>query len=106
MKKNTMMMFALVAMTAGLTVNADEVQTISAPVAATQKASEETVKLSAEEISFSAKLNDQNRKAFCENFSVEQRKGAMVAAKNGANTDEAVQKMVALQEMKDAPAVH
>ena len=112
MKRNTMMMLALVGMTTGLTVNADEVQTTSAPAAkaqvapaATAQKAPEATKLSAEEVSFAAKLNDQNRKAFSEKLSADQRKAVMVAGKNGANADEAVQRMVAAKDMKDAPAV-
>ncbi len=107
-------MLALVAMTAGVTVNAETTQNAAAPaqtaqVAATttaQKAPEATAtKLSADEQAFAAKLNDQNRKSFSEKLSADQRKSAMVAAKNGANADEAVSKLVASKEIKDAPAV-
>jgi hypothetical protein len=100
MRRSTMMMLALVAMTTGLTVNADEVQTTSAPVVEAA-----ATKLSAEEISFAAKLNDQNRKAFSEKLSADQRRAVMVAGKNGANPDEAVQRMVASKEMKDSSVV-
>ena len=64
---------------------------------ATAKAVDPVVsKLSAEEQAFAAKLNDQNRKAFVEKLSAEQRKVAMTAAKvsTAANAaDEAVAKL-------------
>ena len=101
MKKNTMMMLALVAMTAGVTVNAENVQT--APAQHATEAVE--VKLTADEQAFAAKLSDLNRKSFNDKFSVEQRKAIMIAVKNGANADEAVQKMLAAKEMREAPAV-
>lgn len=65
----------------------------------------EAAKLSADEQAFAAKLSDANRKAFSDKFSADQRKAAMIAVKNGANADEAVQKMLAAKELKDAPAV-
>ena len=107
------MMLALVAMTTGVAVNAETTNaaaTPAAPAAATtavaQKAPEAAAtKLSADEQAFVAKLNDQNRKAFSEKLSAEQKKSVMVAVKNGANADEAVQKMVAVRDVKDAPAV-
>ncbi len=118
MKRNTMMMLALVGMTAGLTaVNAEEAQAQSTTAAPAQKAQvvatstaqkiAETAatKLSVEEQAFVAKLSDQNRKAFSDKFSIEQRKAVMIAAKNGADADEAVQRMVVAKEMKDSPAV-
>lgn len=108
-------MFALVAATA---LNAENAQNAAAPkaqattapaattAATAQKAPEAAaLKLSADEQAFSAKLNDQNRKAFNDKLSAEQRKSVMVAVKNGANADEAVQRMVAAKEMKDAPSV-
>jgi hypothetical protein len=118
MKRKTMMMLALVGMTAGVAVNAEtnaaatpaatapKAQTQVASPAVAQKAPEVVAtKSSADEQAFVAKLNDQNRKAFNEKLSVEQRKSVMVAVKNGANADEAVQKMVAAKDVKDAPSV-
>ncbi len=97
MKKNMMMLLALVAMTAGVSVNAET---------ATQNVSEITTsKLSADEQAFVAKLSDFNRKSFCEKLSTEQRKSAMTAVKNGANADEAVQNLVTLKDMKDSAAL-
>jgi hypothetical protein len=124
MKKNTMMMLALVGMTTGLTVNADEAQTQGAAAPAqkaqvvatsnttqavtgtTQKAAEAAAtKLSVEEQAFVAKLSDQNRRTFSDKFSADQRRSVMVAVKNGASADEAVTRLVAAKELKDAPAV-
>jgi len=115
MKGKTMMMLTLVAMTAGLTVNAEEVQTQNssavpaqkAQVVTTSTAQKETtaMKLSVEEQAFVAKLNDQNRKTFSDKLSSDQRKSVMVAVKNGANADEAVQGMIAAKEIKEASAV-
>ena len=116
MKNKKLMMLALVGITAGLTVNAQEAA--AAPVvqktqeavapATAQKASEvAAVKLSADEQAFTAKLNDQNRKAFITKFSAEQRKIAMASAANKGATaaavtpDEAVSKV-----MKDSGIIH
>lgn len=110
MKKNAMMMLALVAMTAGVALNAEETQNAtSAPTvanAATSKAAENAAtKLSVEEQSFVAKLNDQNRKSFNDKLTSDQRKAVMVAVKNGADADDAVQKMVVAKDLKEASAV-
>jgi uncharacterized protein YycO len=117
MKKNTMMMLALVGMTAGLTVNAEEAQTQNATAVPAQKAQVVTTgtaqkametaatKLSVEEQAFVAKLSDQNRKTFSDRFSADQRRAVLVAVKNGANADEAVLRMAAAKDLKDAPAV-
>jgi hypothetical protein len=100
MKSKSMMMLALAAMAAGTALNADEAK------ATAQKAQETAAtKLSVEEQAFVAKLNDQNRKTFSDKMSAEQRKSVMVAVKNGANADEAVQKLLASKELKEAPAV-
>lgn len=113
MKRNTMMMLALVGMTAGLTtVNAEEAKA-AAPaekvqvVANTAHKAVETAaaKLSVEEQSFVAKLNDQNRKTFSDKFSADQRKAAMIAVKNGANADEAVQRLATAKDLKESSAV-
>jgi hypothetical protein len=97
MKKNMMIALSLFATAAGVSINAENMQTTATEAAATT--------LSADEQAFAAKLNDQNRKFFNDKFSVEQRKGIMVAAKNGANPDDAVQKMLAAKEMKETSAV-
>ncbi|MBS0620694.1 MAG: hypothetical protein JSS61_04460 [Verrucomicrobia bacterium] len=57
-------------------------------------------KLSADEQSFAAKLSDENRHAFTESLSADQRKSVMVAFQNGANADEAV------EGMRSAQAIH
>lgn len=59
------------------------------------------VALSADEQAFAAKLNDQNRRTFSGKLTAEQRKAAMIAVKNGANADEAVQRMLAAREIKE-----
>lgn len=97
MKKNTLMMLALAVMTAGVTLNA-------ANATATAKEAVQT-KLSADEMSFVAKLNDQNRHSFNDKLSTEQRKAVMIAAKNGACPNDAVQKMVAATEIKEAAVI-
>jgi hypothetical protein len=101
MKKNTMMMLAVIGMAAGLTtVQAEEAHKPQVKVAESA-----ATKLSAEEQSFCAKLNDQNRKTFSDKFSADQRKAVMIAAKNGASADEAVQKMGAAKDLKESSAV-
>jgi hypothetical protein len=99
----TMMTLALVAMTTGVAVYAENTTAAStAPKAQTEAVA---TKLSADEQAFVAKLNDQNRKSFNEKLSAEQRKAVMVAVKNGAGADDAVQKMVVAKELKEAAAV-
>ena len=104
MKTKSMMMLAVAALAAGTALNAEEAQ--KPQVVSTQKAQETAAaKLSVEEQAFVAKLSDQNRKVFSDKFNAEQRKSVMVAVKNGANADEAVQKLLASKELKEAPAV-
>lgn len=104
MKSKSMMMLALAAIAAGTALNAEEAKTQVAT--ATAKAHETAAtKLSVEEQAFVAKLNDQNRKSFSDKLTAEQRKSVMVAVKNGANADEAVTKLLASKELKEAPAV-
>jgi len=108
MKKNTMMVLALVAMTAGAMAHAESTQDAAAATSKVQVsavAAAEAAKLTTDEQAFAAKLSDQNRKSFSENLSVEQRKSVLTAFKNGADADEAVQIMLAAKEMKDAPAI-
>lgn len=115
MKRNIMML-ALASLTMGAALNADEVQSQNEATAsqktqvvttsATPKAMENAaVKLSVEEQAFVAKLADQNRKTFSDKFSADQRKAVMVAVKNGANADEAVQRMLAAKELKETSSV-
>lgn len=110
MKKSTMMTLSLVAMTVGGAVNAENTNNTAAAASKAQtqvvaQKAPEAAKLSADEQAFVAKLNDQNRKAFTERLSAEQKKSVMVAVKNGANADEAVQKMLAAKDLKEAPSV-
>jgi hypothetical protein len=56
--------------------------------------------LSVDEMAFAAQLDDKNRKSFNDKFSAPQRKAVMIAVKNGANADLAVQNMLAAQEVK------
>jgi hypothetical protein len=107
--KKTMIIMALATLTAGATLNAqcsgsacskNQAAAVAAP---TTEAVATT--LTADEMAFSAKLNDANRHTFSDKLSAEQRSAVMVAAKNGANEDEAVQRMLAAKEMKEAPSV-
>jgi hypothetical protein len=61
--------------------------------------------LSADEQAFASKLSDQNRRSFCSKCSTEQRRAIMVAFNNGASADDAVSRMVAAIERKEASAV-
>lgn len=100
MKKKSMMILALAALATTFSIHAENVQ------AMTGKATEAVAsRLTADEQAFAAKLSDQNRKSFCEKLSAEQRKSAMIAVKNGAGADEAVQNLTALKEMKDSAAL-
>ena len=92
-----MMMLALFAMTAGVAAHAEEAQ-----VAATEAVAP---KLSADELAFAAKLNDQNRKSFAEKLCARAGKSVQIAVKHGANADEAVQKMLAATAVKEAAAI-
>lgn len=107
MKKNTtMMMLAIVGLTALTTVNAEETQKTQVTTCTSQAVVETAAtKLSVDEQAFVAKLSDQNRKTFSDKFSADQRKAVMIAVKNGANADEAVQKMVAAKDLKESSAV-
>ncbi len=115
MKNYKMTAVTLLALLGGVALQADNTQTgASAPaqkpqvvVPAAKAVDAVTAKLSADELAFAAKLNDQNRKLFTEKLSAEQRKVAMTAAKvsTAANAaDEAVAKLVsgsATVEKKD-----
>ncbi|MBI2742759.1 MAG: hypothetical protein HYX48_02440 [Chlamydiales bacterium] len=74
MKKEFFMTLAAVCMVAGLSAN--QAAQPAAAVAQEKSASS----LSADELAFAAKLNDQNRKVFSTQFSEEQRKVAMGAS--------------------------
>lgn len=104
MKKKAMML-AVLAM-AAVAVQAENTTQKNQVVTTSIKTVEAvSVKLSSDEQAFSAKLNDQNRASFSQKLSEEQRQAAMVAAKNGANADEAVTHLVAAQELKAASVV-
>ena len=91
MKKSTLMVFALAA---GAFLNAETTQnTAQAAASKPQVCASKACELSTDEQAFSAKLNDQNRKAFAEKLSSEQRKSVMASVKNGGNADEAVAKL-------------
>jgi hypothetical protein len=111
MKKYAMML-AVVAMAAGVSANAESANALAASaqknqvVTTAQKALEATEsKLSVDEQAFAATLNDQNRKSFCDKLSAEQRQAVIVAAKNGANANEALQHMLTAKEMKASEVV-
>ena len=93
MKKNLWIALVFSALTANVALVADT----SAEAHIESKATQ----LSSDEQAFAAKLSDQNRKTFTGKLSAEQRKAAMVAVKNGANADDAVQRMLAATEIKE-----
>jgi len=93
------MMLGLAAITSAVALQAETAETVASATEAS------ATKLSADELAFAAHLNDQNRKTFTEKFSVEQRKSVQIAAKHGANADEAVQKMFAATAVKEASAI-
>jgi hypothetical protein len=88
MKKEFLMTLAAACMATGLFANAPAQPAAAATaqpaaVAAAQPAQQQeksAATLSADELAFAAKLNDQNRKVFSTQFSAEQRKAAMTAA--------------------------
>lgn len=92
--KKTLSMLAVLAATAATSQVFCNEQVASAKPQVVQ------TKLSADEQSFAAKLNDDNRHAFVDHLSAEQRKAVMVAFQNGANADEAV------EGMSSANAIH
>lgn len=99
MRKKSIMMLALAAITTSVAVHAETTETAASAVEAS------AVKLSADELAFAAKLSDQNRKSFAEKLSADQRKSVQIAVKHGANADEAVQKMMAAASLKEGSAV-
>jgi hypothetical protein len=100
MKKQIALMSILCGLTVGVPLSAENVAQKAQVVVSSsaQNAGEAAAtKLTAEELSFAAKLNDANRKAFFEKLTVEQRQLAIAAAKNAtvANAaDEAVAKIL------------
>lgn len=99
MKKNLLIALVFSAVTANGALIAEE------KAASLSQVESKAVALSADEQAFAAKLNDQNRKTFTGKLSVEQRKASMVAVKNGANADEAVQRMLSSREIKEGNVV-
>jgi|SRR5579872_1250154 len=79
MKKKNLMMLALMGMTAGLSAN------LQAEEATKVDTKMDCSKLSSDEMAFSSKLNDSNRRMFCSKFSADQRKSAMMASCMGPN---------------------
>ena len=98
MKKN-LLMTCIFALTANAALIAEDSAVASSPIES------KVVALSADEQAFAAKLNDHNRKTFTGKLSAEQRQATMIAVKNGANADEAVQRMLSSREIKEARAV-
>ena len=99
MKKNLLIALVFGALSANAGLIAEE------GAAASSQTESKAVALSADEQAFAAKLNDQNRKSFTGKLSIEQRKATMVAVKNGANADEAVQRMLSSREIKEGHIV-
>lgn len=97
MIKYTGILCACFAMTAGIAAHAEEMGTTAASI--------EQEALTADEQAFAAKLSDQNRKIFHSKLLSPHRKAVMVAVKNGANADLAVQNMLTAKEMKDANSI-
>ncbi len=97
MKKNTLVALALALMTVGVALHAENVNAVDKEALHTA--------LSADEMSFAAKLNDQNRHSFSDKLSVEQRKAVMIAVKNGACPNDAVQKMLAAVTSKEGASI-
>jgi hypothetical protein len=108
MKKYSMMMVALVGMIASGSAFAEDAAVASKKPQEANVAAATANKLSAEEMSFAAKLSEKNRKAF-EQFTAAQRKAAMTEtkvvaaapnadknapAKKALTADEAVQKVM------------
>jgi hypothetical protein len=59
------------------------------------------VTMDADELSFAAKLSDENRKVFSHRLSDEQRKAVLVAFENGTDPDEAVHRMLVALEIRE-----
>ena len=100
MKKATILTLFALAAVAGHAEHATQKNQV---VTSSSKAVENTVasvKLTADEQAFAAKLNDQNRHSFSEKLSSEQRQAVMVAAKNGADANEAVAHLITAQDLK------
>jgi hypothetical protein len=121
MKKYSMMMVAVAGMVVGASAFAEDAAVASKKPQEASVAAAPANKLSAEEMSFAAKLSEKNRKAF-EQFTAAQKKAAMTEvkavaaasadknapAKKALSADEAVQKVMndshVTQADKKAPA--
>ncbi|HEY2810775.1 MAG TPA: hypothetical protein VGJ00_05250 [Rhabdochlamydiaceae bacterium] len=101
MKKSILTILAL---GAGALLNADNTQNATQPAAQKPQvctSSAKACELTTDEQAFSAKLNDQNRKAF-EKFTKEQRSAVITSTKNGGDANEAVQKLASSQSSQIA----
>ncbi|MFI5334275.1 MAG: hypothetical protein ACHQT8_03805 [Chlamydiales bacterium] len=98
MKKEIFMTIAAVGMFAGLSANQP-----AAPAQAQQQEKSAT-SLTADELAFAAKLNDQNRKVFSTQFSAKQRKDAMDAASCQASAGSCATSQKAVVAPNDAVA--
>lgn len=94
MKKEMLMTLAAMGMIAGLSADQPSVAPAAAPAQSTQQQS--TTNLSADELAFAAKLNDQNRKVFSSQFSSKQRQSAMEASCQAAASSCAVGQKTAM----------
>lgn len=90
MKKEMLMTLAAVGMIAGLSADQPSVAPAAAPAQSTQQQS--ATNLSADELAFAAKLNEQNRKVFSSQFTSKQRQAAMEASQVAAASSAAGQK--------------
>ena len=97
--RKSLLMTCVFALTANAALIAEESSVASAQIES------KAVALSADEQAFAAKLNDHNRRTFTAKLSAEQRQATMVAVKNGANADEAVQRMLSSREIKEGKVV-
>lgn len=109
MKKKILMTLALAT---GALLNAENTTTQNAAQPAAQKPqvctsnAGKACELSAEDKDFSAKLNDQNRKAYTEKLTAEQRDAVKKSTKNGGDANEAVAKLASshVASAEKAPA--
>lgn len=83
MKKSNLMMLALMGLTAGISANAQAGQETAAQTNKKDMSCPNMASLSSDEQAFASKLNDKNKKAFCGQFSSDQRRAAMMASCKG-----------------------
>ncbi len=100
MKKYTWLAFLPMAVVLAPAVFAEEVE--DPAISEEQVETKGIATLTADEMAFAAKLNDQNRRSFSNKCSAEQRTAIMVAFSHGTEANEAVQRMLDLQEMREA----